>query len=226
MSPPGSAETLVLIPALNEGATVANVVRAARTSLGCDVLVIDDGSHDNTCTAALGAGAMVISHPFNLGVGGAIRTGMRVASDQGRRYVVQLDADGQHEPTEAKRLLDRVVIDGADMAVGSAVRLRVPGVAHPAPHDAAAEPDGVPAHRDGDRRHHQRVPGLRSAGRRGVRPRLPDRVPVGHRRGPADRRRRRGSRSWWSRCRCTRGRAASRPQGGPAAWCASCDCGS
>lgn len=119
MSPPDAVETLVLIPALNEGATVGNVVRSARAALGCDVLVVDDGSHDDTCEQALSAGAQVISHPFNLGVGGAIRTGMRVAADQGRRYVVQLDADGQHEATEAKRLLDRVVVDGADLAVGS-----------------------------------------------------------------------------------------------------------
>jgi glycosyltransferase involved in cell wall biosynthesis len=113
------AETLVLVPALNEQDTVADVVRSARSMLGCDVLVIDDGSWDATGSRALDAGALVVTHPFNLGVGGAIRTGFRVARDQGRRYVVQLDADGQHEPAEAKRLLDRVVEEGADMAVGS-----------------------------------------------------------------------------------------------------------
>ena len=116
---PAAADTLVLIPALNEQATVAEVVHSAREALGCDVLVIDDGSDDDTAAQAVGAGAMVVRHPFNLGVGGAIRTGMRVASDQGRRFVLQLDADGQHEPLEAKRLLDRVVVDGADLAVGS-----------------------------------------------------------------------------------------------------------
>lgn len=119
MSPPDPAETLVLIPALNEADTVADVVGAARTLLGCDVLVIDDGSSDQTASLALAAGAMVISHPFNLGVGGAIRTGLRVAHQQGRRYAVQLDADGQHEPAEAKRLLDRVADGGADLAIGS-----------------------------------------------------------------------------------------------------------
>lgn len=98
---------------------MADVVTAARTLLGCDVLVVDDGSSDETAALALGAGAMVVSHPFNLGVGGAIRTGLRVASQQGRRYAVQLDADGQHEPAEAKRLLERVTSGGADLAVGS-----------------------------------------------------------------------------------------------------------
>lgn len=119
MSPPDPAETLVLIPALNEAETVGDVVRAARTLLGCDVLVVDDGSSDDTARLALAAGAMVVTHPFNLGVGGAIRTGLRVAHDQGRRFAVQLDADGQHEPAEAKRLLDRVADHEADLAVGS-----------------------------------------------------------------------------------------------------------
>jgi len=118
MGPSAAAETLVLVPALNESSTIGDVVRGAREALGCDVLVIDDGSADATRQAALEAGAMVISHPFNLGVGGAIRTGMRVAVRLDRRFVVQLDADGQHEPTEAKRLLDRVV-DGADLVVGT-----------------------------------------------------------------------------------------------------------
>lgn len=112
-------ERLVLIPAWNEEATVADVVLAARSLVGCDVLVIDDGSSDRTCDVARRAGAMVVSHPFNMGVGAAIRTGMRVAAQQGRRHVVQLDADGQHETTDAKRLLDLVESDEADLVVGS-----------------------------------------------------------------------------------------------------------
>jgi glycosyltransferase involved in cell wall biosynthesis len=119
MSTPDLASTLVLIPALNESETVGIVVRAARATIGCDVLVIDDGSADGTAELALRAGGMVVSHPFNLGVGAAIRTGMRIAHDHGRSYVLQLDADGQHEVTEAKRLLDHVVTGGADLAVGS-----------------------------------------------------------------------------------------------------------
>lgn len=113
------SEVLVLVPALNEEETVAAVVTGARSCLDCDVLVINDGSSDRTTEEALSAGAMVIEHPFNLGVGAAIRTGLRVAAAQGRRYVVQLDADGQHEPAEAKHLLDRVRDDTADLVVGS-----------------------------------------------------------------------------------------------------------
>ncbi len=110
---------LVLIPAWNEQDTVAEVVRAARSALGCDVLVIDDGSSDATGPVAIGAGAMVVSHPFNMGVGAAIRTGMRVAATQGRRHVVQLDADGQHEPADAAHLIKVVESDQADLVVGS-----------------------------------------------------------------------------------------------------------
>lgn len=113
------SDVLVLIPALNEQDTVASVVKGARAALGCDVLVINDGSSDDTTEQAIGAGAMVIEHPFNLGVGAAIRTGLRVAAAQGRDYVLQLDADGQHEPTEARRLLDRVSSGEADLVVGS-----------------------------------------------------------------------------------------------------------
>lgn len=113
------SDVLVLVPALNEEETVAAVVTGARSWLDCDVLVINDGSSDRTTEEALSAGAMVIEHPFNLGVGAAIRTGLRVAAAQGRPYVVQLDADGQHEPAEAKHLLDRVRDDTADLVVGS-----------------------------------------------------------------------------------------------------------
>lgn len=119
MDPRKLTEVLVLIPALNEQETVADVIEAARATLGCDVLVINDGSTDQTAARALAAGAMVISHPFNLGVGAAIRTGLRIAASQGRSYVLQLDADGQHEPAEAQRLLDRVQSSEADLVVGS-----------------------------------------------------------------------------------------------------------
>jgi len=119
MVEPPLTDLVVLIPALNEEESVAAVVKSARRELACDVLVIDDGSTDRTSARALAAGAMVITHPFNLGVGAAIRTGIRVAASQRRKYVVQLDADGQHEPTEARRLLDLVRAGNADLVVGS-----------------------------------------------------------------------------------------------------------
>lgn len=119
MNEPSPSDVVVLIPALNEEESVAAVVEAARRELDCDVLVINDGSTDRTAAKALAAGAMVVTHPFNLGVGAAIRTGIRVAASQNRHYVVQLDADGQHEPTEASRILALVRSGDADLAVGS-----------------------------------------------------------------------------------------------------------
>jgi len=109
---------LVVIPALNEEATIGAVVRDARTHLNCDVLVIDDGSTDSTVDNARHAGATVLSLPYNLGVGGALRTGLRYAAGHGYNRVVQLDGDGQHEAVEAKRLLDRIE-DGHDLVIGS-----------------------------------------------------------------------------------------------------------
>ena len=119
MGRPPTADTLVLIPALDEEDTVADVVRSAKQLLGCDVLVVDDGSSDNTSIRSRRAGAMVIRHPINIGVGGAIRTGMRVAQRLGKTYVVQLDADGQHDANDAARLLDVVGSGEADVVVGS-----------------------------------------------------------------------------------------------------------
>ena len=108
---------LVIVPALNEESTVGEVVSAALAALDCDVVVIDDGSTDETAAEALRAGASVIRHPFNVGVGGAVRTGLRYAHRTERSTVLQLDADGQHEAPEGKRLVD--ALEHCDLAVGS-----------------------------------------------------------------------------------------------------------
>jgi glycosyltransferase involved in cell wall biosynthesis len=110
---------LVIIPAYNEEECIGAVVRDARLILEADVAVIDDGSTDATAARARAAGARVLSLPYNLGVGGAIRTGLRYARDRGYQRVVQLDGDGQHEAAEAKRLLDELDDSGADFVVGA-----------------------------------------------------------------------------------------------------------
>lgn len=93
------ARVLVVVPALNEAASVGDVVRQVRAVLPhADVLVVDDGSTDRTARVAAQAGAFVASLPFNLGVGGAMRTGFRYAERHGYDAVVQIDADGQHDP--------------------------------------------------------------------------------------------------------------------------------
>src|SRR4051812_45870654 len=93
-------KTLVVMPAFNEEASVGAVVAEVREKLpGVDCLVVDDGSADATSERARNAGAAVATLPFNLGVGGAMRLGFRYALENGYHNVVQIDADGQHDPS-------------------------------------------------------------------------------------------------------------------------------
>lgn len=109
---------LVIIPALNESETLPKVLGELRaTGAGYDVLVVDDGSTDDTAEVARRAGAAVAVLPFNLGIGGALRTGFRYAVQHRYDAAVQLDADGQHDPAQIGVLLD--ALDGADLVIGS-----------------------------------------------------------------------------------------------------------
>ena len=84
---------------------------------GVDILVVDDGSTDQTAARARDAGATVISLPFNVGVGGAMRTAFLFAKREGYEAIVQVDADGQHDPADLQRLRDG--LSGADIVVGT-----------------------------------------------------------------------------------------------------------
>mgnify|MGYP000232791627 CR=1 FL=1 len=110
---------LVIIPALNEADSIDAVVRDARSVLGADVVVVDDGSTDGTGDLAARAGATVLTLPYNLGVGGAIRTALRYAERQGYGQVLQLDGDGQHEASEGLRLVQVLEEGDVDLVVGS-----------------------------------------------------------------------------------------------------------
>ncbi len=113
------ARTLVIIPALNEEAALPSVVRDLLTHVpDCDLLVIDDGSTDSTAECARAAGARVVSLPFNMGVGTALRTGFRYAERHGYDRVVQTDADGQHDAAQIQKLIDELEA-GADLVIGS-----------------------------------------------------------------------------------------------------------
>lgn len=102
-------KSLAVVPAYNEGASVASVVRALRADApGWDVLVIDDGSTDATARHALEAGARVVRMPFNLGIGGAVQTGFVFAGEHGYDFMAQVDGDGQHDASELAKLLDAV----------------------------------------------------------------------------------------------------------------------
>ncbi|HWK77232.1 glycosyltransferase family 2 protein [Microbacterium sp.] len=115
---PVDRSVLVVIPALNEEESVADVVRDVCGAIPhARVLVIDDGSRDRTGERARAAGAEVLTLPFNLGVGGAMRAGYRYARDHGHDTVVQVDGDGQHDPRAIHELL--AGLDGADLMIGA-----------------------------------------------------------------------------------------------------------
>ncbi|MEV7276174.1 glycosyltransferase family 2 protein [Streptomyces sp. NPDC093111] len=110
---------LIIMPAWNEAEGVADVVKEVYTTLpGVDVLVVDDGSADDTSAVARGAGATVMTLPYNLGVGGAMRAGYRYAHDRGYDVAIQVDADGQHDPRNVPELLARLE-GGADLVMGA-----------------------------------------------------------------------------------------------------------
>jgi glycosyltransferase involved in cell wall biosynthesis len=115
--PSAARRLLVVIPAYSEEGKVGRVVAAARAQTGADVLVVDDGSTDATAAEARAAGARVASHAVNLGYGAALQTGYRYALRHGYDAVLQLDADGQHDPESIPRLLE--ALDRADVVVGS-----------------------------------------------------------------------------------------------------------
>jgi hypothetical protein len=112
--------SLVLIPAFNEGKRIARVIRGVRGEVpSIEIVVIDDGSRDETRKEAAEAGATVISHPFNLGYGIALQTGYKHALKKGYDWIVQMDGDGQHDPGYIPVLLEAVRKEGADFAIGS-----------------------------------------------------------------------------------------------------------
>jgi glycosyltransferase involved in cell wall biosynthesis len=118
--------TLVFIPAWNEEGSVAEVIGGVRESIPeADVLVIDDGSSDETAVRARAAGALVAPLPFNQGLGAALQTGYLHALREGYEACAHLDADGQHPPREVARLLEEIYADRADLVIGS--RYREPG---------------------------------------------------------------------------------------------------
>lgn len=111
---------MAIVPALNEGQTIASVVAEIRAvDPGLEILVIDDGSTDDTLAEARRAGALVARLPYNVGIGGAVQTGYQYARDHGFQVAVQVDGDGQHDPADLAQLLEPISADRADMVVGS-----------------------------------------------------------------------------------------------------------
>lgn len=111
---------LVLIPAYNEAPRIGEVLEAThRHAPDFDRLVVDDASHDDTAAVARRAGAWVVRHPFNMGYGAALQTGYQWALARGAERVVQLDADGQHDPALIEALLRPLEKGECDIVLGS-----------------------------------------------------------------------------------------------------------
>ena len=114
-----AADCLAVIPARDEVATVASVVAGVRDTLGCAVLVVDDGSSDGTADAARAAGARALTLPIGLGAWGATQAGIRYARRHGFSSVITLDADGQHVPGSLRALFDAQAASGANVVIGT-----------------------------------------------------------------------------------------------------------
>jgi len=111
----GVVKVTILLPALNEEQSIGKTIREVKQLYpDFEILVVDDGSTDNTRQEAINAGANVMRHPHNIGNGAAIKTGLRYASGE---WVLMMDADGQHKPTDIEKLLAHM--DNYDMVVGA-----------------------------------------------------------------------------------------------------------
>jgi glycosyltransferase involved in cell wall biosynthesis len=113
--------TIIIIPAYNEERAIGSLIAEIRRVVGdaMDIVVINDGSSDNTAGEASQAGAVVVTHPFNMGYGTAIQTGYKYARAMGYDYLVQIDGDGQHDPAFIPRLLEPVLHGTAGLTLGS-----------------------------------------------------------------------------------------------------------
>ena len=113
-------DTIVFIPAWNEAASLPELLAEAKRDLpDADLLVIDDGSTDDTAQVAKDGGALVVSFPENRGLREGIAEGYRQAHERDYQFCGRLDADGQHPPAELVRMLAMVRADECDVAVGS-----------------------------------------------------------------------------------------------------------
>ncbi len=118
MTVPAPPRTLVIVPAWNEQDNIGGTVREILAATPeFDVVVVDDGSGDHTAREAREAGAVVLQLPFNLGVGGAMRTGFRYAERHDYDRAIQVDADGQHDPADIVAVLEG--LRDADISIGA-----------------------------------------------------------------------------------------------------------
>ncbi|HLV37446.1 MAG TPA: glycosyltransferase family 2 protein [Spirillospora sp.] len=113
-------KTLVIIPALNEEASIAHVITTTRQYVPhADIVVVNDGSSDRTAELAAACGALVLDLPYNVGIGASVQTGFIFAAQQGYDVVVRSDGDGQHESRDLCRLIETLQSGDADVVIGT-----------------------------------------------------------------------------------------------------------
>lgn len=112
--------TLIIIPAFQEETNILQVLEDIRTHIPqADILVVNDGSNDQTAYLARGAGVKVIDHPYNMGIGAAVQTGFKYAGKRNYSEALQIDGDYQHPAQEGPRLLQVLLEEKADLVIGS-----------------------------------------------------------------------------------------------------------
>jgi len=114
----------IVMPAHNEERAIGGVIDGLRREGWSDIIVVDDGSRDRTAEIAREKGALVLRHERNLGLGAALRTGLKEALWRGADCAVTFDSDGQHDPKAVRAMVD--AIDGADLVIGSRKFLNIP----------------------------------------------------------------------------------------------------
>lgn len=116
---PGADSTWFVVPLFNEGSVVGDVIRDLRTRYPL-VVCVDDGSHDDSARIAAEAGAAVVRHPYNMGQGAALKTGIDYAlRDPAMRQIVTFDSDGQHQVEDAAAMIALRESEGVDVVLGS-----------------------------------------------------------------------------------------------------------
>lgn len=114
-----SNNVYIVLPAYNEAPVIKNVINGVRKAGFDNIIVVDDGSSDNTFQESLTTGAIVLRHLLNRGKGAATQTGLDAAKLLHADFVVTIDADGQHDPKEIKKLLEPLKSGSADVVIGS-----------------------------------------------------------------------------------------------------------
>lgn len=114
----------IIIPAFNEATTIASVIEDVRSTLkkanhSFEIVIVNDGSKDDTSKLAEGAGATVINHILNTGAGGATATGLSYAERNNFEIAVTMDADGQHSPADVLKGIEELAKNNVDLLIGS-----------------------------------------------------------------------------------------------------------